>query len=74
MIVYLENNAKISFDLRFKSKDEHVTYLAIYPQKNQHGKENDRPQLGQRHLSQRVWKDDKNKSRAVINYVINSFS
>ena len=56
MIVYLENN----FDFSTESKNEHDTYLAIYPQKNQHGKENDRPQLGQRHLSQRVWKDDKN--------------
>ena len=58
MIVYLEHN--VSFDFCTESKNEHDTYLAIYPQKNQHGKENDRPQLGQRHLSQRVWKDDKN--------------
>ena len=61
MMVYLGNNVnKINFGFSTETDNVHDTYLAIYPQKNQHGKENDRPQLGQRHLSQRVRKDDKN--------------
>ena len=52
MMVYLGNNVnKINFGFSTETDNEHDTNLAIYPQKNQHRKENDRPQLGQRHLS-----------------------
>ena len=52
-MVYLEDDANSYFNFGFSTEtdNEHDTYLAIYPQKNQHRKENDRPQLGQRHLS-----------------------